>query len=142
MILSLPILIIGVVGVLQFGVFFANAQVLNQACRVGALEASHQTLAAAIPSAVTDAIDHQLAPAGITRCYVRMEHNVGGGTTVVTNGTCTCGPTTNLSPTPAGDYVRITVCVEVTDLMPNALQYYGLDFSNQHASCTTVYRVE
>ncbi len=70
-------LLICVLAVTEFGVLFANLQILSLACRAGAEAASESALpnAGPVPADVLAAIDQQLLSSGIQRCRVRVEHN-------------------------------------------------------------------
>jgi hypothetical protein len=168
-VLVLPILIVLVLAVVQFGVFHARMQQVALACRVGAEEASQtsglcrvgaeeasQTSGLSttdgdpVPPNVRDAIDHQLRSSGIDRCRIRLEHDVTPGSTVVVlsspaAGACVCGPNSLAqAPYPAAPYVRLTVCVPMTELAPNCLRVigYNIDDPSKVAECTTVFRYE
>ena len=102
---------------------------------------------APVPAEVLAAIDDQLFSSGIERCLVRLEHNVGGATVVLQSPPmpdCDCGPDMNLGPPPPGEYVRLTVCTELSEVMPNGLLTFGFDISgaDNTAECTTVLRYE
>jgi hypothetical protein len=148
--LALPIFIFVILAIVQFGIFHARMQQVALGCRVGAEEASQTaglstTNGDPVPTAVLDAIDHQLESSGITRCRVRLEHNVGGDQVVLvspTSGACDCGPDAVLSSPPPGDYVRLTVCVPLRELMPNSLCMIGYNITGRTAECTTVFRYE
>jgi Flp pilus assembly protein TadG len=153
LILALPILVLLILAIVQFGVFHARMQQVALACRVGAEEASQTTGLSTtngdpVPPNVRDAIDHQLNSSGIDRCRVRLEHNVGGNVVVLgspTTGACDCGPTSLPSaPFPPTTYVRLTVCVPMGELMPNCLRVVGYNVANPSrvAECTTVFRYE
>lgn len=135
LVLCLPILILPVLAIAYFGLYYARMEQLALACRVGAREAS-QTAALAstndgdpVPANILDAIDATLATAGMKRCKVRVEHNVGSGQVALvspTSGACAGGPTTNLRSPPPGMYVRVTVCVAKSELVPRCLSGFGL----------------
>lgn len=154
--LVLPILLIFLLAVVEFGMFFSNMQQVALACRVGA-EAASQTAGlpnapASVPTNITDAINHQLASSGILPCRIYLEHNLPGTeqelvTTFVPACTCSA-PATPLPPTPppATNYgrlsVRVTVCVPMTELAPNCLALFGFDLSSRCAKCSTTFRYE
>ena len=152
LILALPILITALLTVVQFGYFFVRMQQVSLACRVGAEEASQTgglpTMSGApIPTNILDAIDKQLQSSGISRCRVRLEHNVAGPQIALvspTVGACNCGPTTNLTTPPPRPYVRLTICVPLTEVMPNCLAGFGFDISDPSkvAEGTTIFRYE
>ena len=69
-----------------------------------------------------------------------LEHNLGGSQVALVTGTCDCGPDTNLAAPPPGEYVRVTVCVPLSNVMPNLIANFGFDVSDpeRFAECTTV----
>jgi hypothetical protein len=151
LILVLPILVILVLGVVQFGLFFVNMQQVALASRVGAKEASqtpglYTTDGAPVPANILDAIEHQLTTSGIEHCRVRLEHNLGGQqVTLFSPGqdACDCGPSGELAePLPPGAYVRLSVSVPMSELMPNCLRVFGFDVSSpcKVARSTTILR--
>jgi hypothetical protein len=160
MIMVLVVLIIVTVGIVQFGVFLANAEQVAMAARVGALEASQTTpLPAgpgAVPADIIEAIEHQLESSCIDWCHIRVEHNVGGGVSVLESDVappvpCACDPKTNLAEPPgfsltgaATRYVRVTVCVPLSQVMPKQLSFFGeqiYDPDNTYEH-TAIYRYE
>jgi hypothetical protein len=153
LILALPILVLLILAVVQFGVFHARMQQVALACRVGAEEASQTsglstTDGDPVPGNVLTAIDHQLNSSGIDRCRVRLEHNVGGSIVALgspTTGACDCGPTSlTAAPFPQAAYVRVTVCVPMGELMPNCLRIVGYNVADPSrvAESTAVFRYE
>jgi len=151
LVLTLPILIVPVLAIVYFGVYYANMQQLALACRMGVEEASQTSSLSTtngdpVPADVLDAIDDTLATAGMKRCRVRLEHNVGGSTVVLVSGACNGGPSSNLGTPPAyGEYVRLTVCVEKSEVVPTCLSGFGFGTScssTQVAECTAVFRYE
>jgi hypothetical protein len=132
----LPILLIMTVAVVQFGLLFANLEQGALAARVGAHEASESPALAAtvdgdeVPQDIRDAVTHQLCSSGIEWCHIRLEHNVGGTAIELDSDRgdgCECGPDDTLDNPPHDDeaYVRITVCIPLTELMPDSLSYFG-----------------
>jgi Flp pilus assembly protein TadG len=147
LILATPVFLVFLLGVVQFGVFFTRMQTVALACRNGAEIASESSLplAGEVPDNVLAAIDQQLLASNIVRCRVRLEHNVGGSQAVLTTGTCDCGPDAVLTPSlPLDRYVRVTVCVPLSQVMPNLLATFGwsVDCPGYLAECTTVMRHE
>jgi len=139
MLLVVVVLAIMTVGIAQFGVFFANADEVALAARVGALEASQTpalptTSGAPVPANVVQAIEQQLYSSGIAWCVIRLEHNVGPVTVLeseVAPNTFVCAPKTELPSAPGAataptQYVRLTVCVPLNQLIPKQLSYFGV----------------
>jgi hypothetical protein len=151
-ILTLPILLIVLFAVVQFGMFFASTQQVALACRVGALEASQTDLTTTIdgdvvPAAITDAVEAQLSVSGIAPCAVILEHNVRGGeqTLLTTYTACDCAPPADALPAPSGAgarSVRLTVCVPMKELTPNCLAGFGFDLTDYLTTCSSTFRYE
>ena len=147
----LPILVIVLVGTVQFGVFYANMQQVALAARVGAEEASQTGgLAGAgdVPDDVLLAIGQQLQTAGIDYCRVRLEHNVGGPQVELyspSEDACGGGPNEIL---PAGgpprEYVRLTVTVKLAEVMPDTIGCFCFSpaSADKTAFSTTIFRYE
>lgn len=136
MILVVVVLTIATVGIVQFGVFFANAQQVALAARVGALEASQTPNLALtspgdpVPANILSAIEHQLQSSQIDWVRVRLEHNLASGGPIVLDSTTpgyTYAPKTNLAEPPFPDtyYVRLTVYTPLNDVFPKQLSYFG-----------------
>jgi hypothetical protein len=152
LVLVLPILLILLLAVVQFGLFFSNMQQLALVSRVGALEASQTanlptTDGAAVPQNIVEAIDRQLQTAGITACRVRLEHNVGVGRATLVwplSGGCECEPNEDLADPPPGEFVRLSICVELAELMPNCLGRLGVNLCSpaKMAHSTNVFYYE
>ena len=155
MILVVVVLAIATVGIVQFGVFFANAQQVALAARVGALEASQTPNLALtspgdpVPANILSAIEHQLASSRIDWVRVRLEHNLASGGPIVLDsatGGFTYAPKTNLAGPPfAGTYyVRLTVYTPLADVFPKQLSYFGqqLFSSSKTYEHTVVLRYE
>jgi hypothetical protein len=155
MILVLVVLLIVTIGVVQFGVFLSNAQQVALAARVGALEASQTTDAnlpdapGPVPDNIIRAIEHQLESSCIEWCTIRVEHNVHPDGDQVellsqTDPACDCKTDDFLADPPIRPYVRVTVCVPLSEVMPAQLsffgqQIYGADDTYEHSA---VFRYE
>lgn len=151
LVLALPILILPILAIMRFGLMYANLQQVALACRMGAEEASQTAglaTAASIPNNILQAVDRTLATAKIQRCTIRLEHNAGGTQEVLVDSattTCNCGSGSMLSGTlPPGEYVRLTVCVPVQELVPRCLAGFGLGVcsASDMVESTTVFRYE
>jgi len=148
LIIALPVWLIVLAATIEFGLFVADVQQLEMASRIGALAASETNPlpnAGGIPIEITNAIDHQLQTAGLQSCHVFLEHNVNGpAVTVESGGACTCSPPDPASlPFPTeGRYVRVTVCVKMTEMTPNLLKVFGLDISNRVVRHASTFRHE
>jgi hypothetical protein len=158
-VLVVVVLAIVTVAVVQFGVFYANAEQVALAARVGGLEASQTANLATsgdVPVNVVDAIRHQLESSHIDYCEIRLEHNVippGPPApppppyvlTTIAPG-CTCPPKSPLvSPPFVGtEYVRVTVCVPLDQVFPKQVSFFGKQLfdSSKTYEHTAVFRYE
>jgi hypothetical protein len=134
MILVVVVLAIVTVGIVQFGVFFANADEVALAARVAALEASQTPnlpASGSVPANVLAAVEHQLQSSLIDWVRIRLEHNVTPGDAPAALAATTPGyvvaAKTNLAapPTAGTHYVRLTVCVPLADVYPKQLSVFG-----------------
>jgi hypothetical protein len=145
LILVLPVWLIALLAMVEFGQILANQQQLALASRVGAEEASQTpdlALAGSVPPNVLVAIDQQLASSSMSRCKVILEHNVGSPSpapVTLSDGTCECVPPLTPLP-PRREYVRVTVCTELTELAPNLLSIFGFDISDCIVQHSTTFR--
>lgn len=151
LVLVIPILILPVLAIVRYGLYYANVQQVTLASRIGAEEASETaglptTSGAAVPQSILEAIDHQMATAGIDSYSVRLEHNVSGSAVELSSssGTGDCGPADNLNAPILGRYVRLTICVPMTELVPQYSNVLGLGIwdGSDVVECTTVFRYE
>jgi hypothetical protein len=151
LVLSLPILVLFSLAVVQFGIFFINQEQVALAAREGAKEAARTaslstTNGDPVPANVVLAVAQQLESSGIVHCRIRLEHNVGGPQVALVSPMmpCDCEPDENLVSPPPEEYVRLTVCVELTELMPDLMTYFGFDVaaSGKVTSFTTIYRYD
>ncbi len=152
LLLALPIWLIGLLAIVEFGELVTRLQQVALASRVGA-ELASETAALSttpgdpVPSAILDVIDQQMQSAGMSQCKVYLQHNVGvgAGTVTLVSGTCTVPEPPLPAPLPPGEFVRITVCAEATELTPNLLNtaLFGcLDISTWHVRESTTMHYE
>lgn len=169
LLLVMPVLVMTLLAVVQFGVFFSNMQQLALATRVGAEVASQSvlpnnavygvapfTVGDPVPTDIVNAITTQLASSGITPCEILLDHNANtfefppaSGIFITPNqrftttlSVCHCEPPALASLPTIRRTVRVTVCVPMTQMMPNCLSAFGFDLSNCSAQSTTVLRYE
>ena len=155
LLLVVVVLAIVTVGIVQFGVFFADADVVALAARVGAEEASQTanlpTVPGPVPANIISAIQHQLQSSQIDWSHIRLEHNVTPGDAPVdlnsdSGGGYDVSPKTDLAspPSPGTHYVRLTVTVPLAELFPRALSFFGeqLFTNNKSYEHTAVFRYE
>lgn len=135
MVMVVTVLAIVTVGVVQFGMFFANADMVALAARVGAEEASQTPalpIAGDVPANIVSAIENQLQSSRIDWARIRLEHNVNSPSNApVVLDTAQPGfvfaPKTLLAAPPAAGtyYVRLTVAVPLNDAFPKQLSFFG-----------------
>lgn len=159
-IIALPVLLIMLLAVVQFGMFFSGLQQVSLASRVGAEVAAQTDLSASgtgapIPPAILNAINAQLGSSGVSACKIYLEHNLGH--TIgepdesdeelewPSGSDCACTPPATGLPLDAAHLVysvRVTVCVPMTELTPNCLELLGFDISARWTQCSTTFRYE
>ena len=144
-IIGLPIFLIFLSAIVEFGLVQANSQQVAIASRIGARLAAETAglnpgNTAATAASIRTEIDRQLesakfganASAGVT-----LRHNVSGGG-VATDGTCNDPITPALPP----NTVRVTVCVPMSALTPNLLNVFGFSTTGKTVEVTTTYAYE
>lgn len=156
-VLGLPVLLVIAMGIIQLGLLQANQQPVLAAARAASLRASEIVVpnSGAVPAEVVDEVNAVLRTAEIlgpaesitTIGAVRIDHS---GTAsppygasapfMLQEGVTGCDP----PPTdyPQREFVQVTVCVPVTRLTPNLLNYFGIDYSNRFSSQTALSRHE
>jgi len=145
-----PIFAIMLSAVIEFGIMLASIEQITASARAGAKIASELStadLASAAPAVnvnlVEAAVDNVLSSAGMTSCMVILDHNPNCGALVAATKTAgggcagACGAPATALPTLAlipGGTVRVTVCVDATQLAPNLLLTFGYDLTGQVVS--------
>ena len=158
LILCLPVWIIVLAATIEFGLLITQLQQVALAARVGAREAAQTDGIdgfVAFPMGVEAIVDRQLQSAKgqankIEYCRLILEYRVGAtvGTPLLQDGTtpCNCQPIDAADmPFPrsdCGDYVRVTVCVRMSELTPNLLKIFGFDTSQKFVQHTATYAYE
>lgn len=130
LILVLPIMLIALLAIIQFGQYFANLQELSFASRIGAQEAAQTSGLPSvdggpIPANIVSAIDYQLHAFGINHRMIVLEHNASGTAVSLTEPPSSPSPP-KLAPPPPGKYVRVIVVVPKAETMPELLKVFGL----------------
>ena len=152
-ILALPIFVIMLMGLVEFGVLVENLQHVEAASRAAVLVASRTDAATlnlpALPADVLVAVNDELGrmQTGVLARQVCLQSNVTAGGGVGAAFTRTDGKSATPNPyiavtapaAPAAAYVRVTVFVDVPDVTPNVLAAFGLDFSSEVVQQTTTY---
>ena len=158
LILCLPVWIIVLAATLEFGLLISRLQQVALAARVGAMEAAQTDGIqefVAFPTGVETVVDRQLQSAKgqsdtIEYCRLILEYRLGGtvATPLVQDGNtpCNCQPIDGsdlpFPNTDCGDYVRVTVCVRMSELAPNLLKVFGFDISGKFVQHTATYAYE
>jgi len=150
LILSLPVWLILLMAVVEFGMILVNEQQVALASRVGAEKASETaglsiSTGDPVPAPVLDAIEHQLGSSCLSACAVILEHNVAISPPAVLisppDPACNCQPPGTALPVDR-NYVRVTVCVPLSQLAPNLLKFVGFDITNCVIHHSTTFRYE
>ncbi len=155
LILTLPIWLILLLGLIEFGLILTHQQQVALAARVGAEEASQTALLSMVdgdpvPSNVLVAVAQQLAGSDMSSCKVILEHNVVPDSPPIlpvpvtlssSTGACDCDAPAIPLP-PRRRYTRVTVFVPLTDLTPNLLRLFGFDISEEVVHHTATFRYE
>lgn len=155
LILTLPIWLILLLGLVEFGLILTNQQQVALAARVGAEEASQTTLLSTIdgdpvPPNVLGAVAQQLAGSRMSPCKVILEHNVVPDSPPIislpvtlssSTGACDCDAPAIPLP-PRRRYTRVTVFVPLTEVTPNLLRLFGFDISEELLHHTATFRYE
>lgn len=150
-ILGLPILLILLLAVVQFGLLQSNQQALHLASRQAALVAAELPLpqSGPVPTEVVDAVNVVLREHGVlgsnetilTLGGVRIDHSADApvGSWLESGVNPVDPPPTTYPPR---EFVQVTVSVEATRLAPNTLAFFGIDYSGRYASQTSLFRHE
>lgn len=165
LILVLPLMLIALMAIVEFGLLYSNEQNVEMSSRAGVQVASRLTTISStngdpVPTDVVTAVAAELAKIGVIDYRIRLEHNIDFetdplptlATPVVLTTTSTDGPTSCPDPpaitlSPNRRYVRVTVCVyssaptaTTTGLTPNLLETFGIDMSIRVSQQTTTRR--
>jgi len=145
LILTVPIWLILLWAIVEWGQILSNEQHVALAARVGAEEASQTAnldAAASVPTNVLIAVTQQLGSSNISWSKVIIEHNLNGSLEELSEGPGDCDPpSTSLLPTNR-EYVRVTVCVPLTELACNLLGPFGFDISGCTIQHSATFRYE
>lgn len=142
----LPVRLIFLLAIIEFGQVLCSQQQVELASRVGAEEASQTpdlpiSHNGDIPANVLLAIDQQLAGSRMTRSHVRLEHNMAPEPVTLSVGTRDCESPAEALPE-MRRYVRVTVGIAMTELTPHLLRTFGFDISDWLVEHTTTFRYE
>lgn len=152
LLLMLPILLIFLAAVVEFGLILSMVQSVEAANRYGAKLVSERSSGAAAVNFANSgnlraAINRQLRVAGMQRgvCRLRVEHN---GPTNPTNGgdapsrgACDCVPPGTTLPVPT-TAIRLTICVPLKGNVPDLLGTFGFSLNGRVIQQSSVFRLE
>ncbi|MEX0727089.1 MAG: TadE family protein [Planctomycetaceae bacterium] len=140
LIITLPALMILALAVIEFGLIQHGQKHVSSASAFGAKIAAETAglnsgNTAAVRTSVETAVNTHFDVAGFGNVSgVTLRHNVGGGG-VDSSGNCPDPVVPALPP----DSVRITVCVDFTDLSPDLLSSFGFSLGDRSAVFTTTF---
>jgi Flp pilus assembly protein TadG len=129
LLLTLPILLLVMLAIIEFGILLVSSQAVSAAAAIGAREA---TLPSATPESVTTAVEKALAGWRFVSTLepVKIEVNGEPETTLPLEDAIT------------GDSVAVTVCVDSVAAAPNLLKYVGITLEGKKTCSTIVMRKE
>jgi len=139
-----PVLLIFLMAISEFGLVFANLQTVELASQMAtrvAAEADQADVTSGNATLLADiqtAADEVLAAGGMTSAGIVLEHPLTGGSGSFTTGTCTSPG----SPTLPTEAVRVSVCLDLSELTPDLLNSFGFTTSGRTARQTTTMRFE
>jgi Flp pilus assembly protein TadG len=159
--LSLPLLLIALLAIIEFGLLWSNMQAVEMAARSGSQVASRELnlpVSGNVPTDVRDAVAEELKRIGVVDYRIRIDHNVTYSpsvsigpvrkleTTVGAGLSSVPDPAAAVNLTPNRTYVRVIVYVNTvgstnpTGLAPNLMQMFGVDFTNHVSQASEVRR--
>jgi Flp pilus assembly protein TadG len=146
--LWLPVFLIALSAVIEFGMVLNGLHAVKLAARAGAKHAAELS-PGALDDAATDVrsvVDRVLSSSGYKSCEVRLEYTTCDG---VGNGIAGSCPKCTLPVTPLpdsslvpGGMVRVTVCVDVKDMTPDLLRWVGASIRNRVAQYSVAFPYE
>ncbi|QDU99217.1 TadE/TadG family type IV pilus assembly protein [Lignipirellula cremea] len=156
MLISLPVLAIGLFGVVEFAILQSNQQQLEAASRLGARMASEWPelpVATSVPPDIVEPIRRKLQAAQLEatdgNIRITVEHNLlfGPTGTQLEAGDLDCpapAPLTAAQAPAIGRYVRVTVCMDIVNgrMAPNLLKTLGFDITGRVSRQTTTFRYD
>ena len=143
-----PVVLLILLGLIEYGLVYVNLRHLAMASRTGAKIAAEQSSFDIV--AIQTEVDRHLLSSGFVSGSneVILQHNVGSpSTTVISSASSSTAtyPTTPALPDssviPAG-CVRVTVIVPLGVLTPDLLAMFGFSVQNRSAQQTTTFAYE
>ena len=152
LILMLPILLILLAAIVEFGLILSMIQSVEAANRYGARLVSERPGGAAAVAFATSgdlrqALNRHLQVAGIQHgvCRLTVEHNgpssPNRGGDAPPGAGCDCRPPGTSLPLPR-TAVRLTICVPLKDNIPDLLGGFGFSLTDRVIQQTTTFRLE
>lgn len=155
-IIGLPIVLILLLAVVQFGLLQSNQQTLKMASRAGALVAANMEIdgTEVVPdSEIVNAIDEVLIQGGILSSgetiaavgevqlnYYVYDSNTDTKISDAIYFDAPCNPPATTYPNYY--YVQVTICIPAQRLTPNMMACFGVDYTGRDAIMTSLYRHE
>lgn len=156
-IIGLPIVLILLLAVVQFGLLQSNQQTLKQASRAGALVAANMEIdgtETVVDPDIVNAIDEVLQKGGLLDSgetiemvgEVQLKYNVYDSGNMMPISDTLPMASTLVPPSPATypnyHYVQVTISIPAQRLTPNTMACFGVDYSGRNAIMTSLYRHE
>ncbi len=152
LILMLPILLIFLAAVVEFGLILSMIQNVEAANRYGARLVSERpsgagAVAFATSGQLRQAIDRHLRVAGLQNgvCRLSVQHNGPSspkrGGDAPNGGGCDCRPPATSLPLPQ-TAVRLTICVPLKDNVPDLLGGFGFSLNERVIQQSSIFRLE
>ncbi len=147
--IALPILVIALFAIIEFGLWMSGKQRLEMAARIAAEAASKsasiERLSSLDGTEIKTKIYRYLENGGIPteNVQVALMHNVGNESIVVDppDGTL-IGMDLSEPPQVDCEYVRVVVSIPTNDITPNLLELFLLDVSGLTTTHSKTYRYE
>ena len=134
-IIGLPILVIALLAIVEFGLLSSNQALVHAASRAGADAAASLGCdlpeSGGVPTEIVDAVQCVLAARGATASCIRVEHTNGPASPhVLQSGSGGVAPA---GVVPSDQYVCVSVCVDNTELAPNLLEVFCIDLDDTYS---------
>lgn len=151
--LWLPVFLIALSAVIEFGMVLNGLHAVKLAARAGAKHAAELSttdiVSGSAVTSVRNVADRVLSSAGYDSCQVRLEYT--GGCLAPSNGNTfdgncpKCSQPAQSLPNAAlvpGGMVRVTVCVDVSEMTPDLLAWVGASISSRVAQYSVTFPYE
>lgn len=151
--LWLPVFLIALSAVIEFGMVLNGLHAVKLAARAGAKHAAELSttdiVSGSAVTSVRNVVDRVLSSSGYDSCQVRLEYTgscltPSAGSSF--DGACPkCTAPTALLPSSGqipGGMVRVTVCVDVSEMTPDLLGWVGASISDRVAQYSVAFPYE